>query len=145
MVKVEAVRIDQSPTAAPLFTLIVGPLRGSQRCGPYEKGNRRTLRHSQAVVDNAAPKSDDQNELHAHIAPSEYNWVGTSSGFRGLNYNYVVLQQECRVELFIDRGKETEKENKRIFDQLAAKRSVIESIWRLPELGAPRRQAGLSY
>jgi Domain of unknown function (DUF4268) len=36
------------------------------------------------------------------------------------------MQSECAVELYIDRGKGAEEENKRLFDQLAASREAID-------------------
>jgi hypothetical protein len=66
------------------------------------------------------------SKLHAHITPGEYSWVGTSAGVRGLNFNYSVTQEECQAELYIDQGKDSEKENKFIFDQLYANREAIE-------------------
>lgn len=66
-------------------------------------------------------------ELHRHITPSAYGWIGASSGVRGLNFNYVVYEDQCGVELYIDRGKGAEFENKAIFDQLLAHRSEIEA------------------
>jgi hypothetical protein len=50
-------------------------------------------------------------------------------GVRGLNLNYVVTQDECGAELYIDRGKGCEEENKNIFDQLAAHKEEIEKAF----------------
>ena len=131
MVKVEAVRIDKSP-AAPLFTLIVGPSEEAKDVGHAKKeiAERYSIRKRwwTQLLERAASKTN----LHAHISPGEYGWVGASSGFRGLNYNYAVLQQECRAELSIDRGKGADQENKHLFDQLAANRQAIESAFGEP-------------
>jgi hypothetical protein len=48
---------------------------------------------------------------------------------RGLGLNYVVLQDECGAELYIDRGKNSDSENKAIYDQLAAHREEIEKAF----------------
>jgi hypothetical protein len=69
---------------------------------------------------------------HANIKPGIYHWLGTSSGTRGLNFNYVITQEIGAVELYIDRG-ET-KENKRIFDQLFRRKSAIEKSFGAPLL-----------
>ena len=61
--------------------------------------------------------------MHAHITPGRYSWIGTSSGIRGLNFNYTVTQDECGAELYIDRGNGADAENKAIFDQLSAHKS----------------------
>lgn len=131
MVKVEAVRIDKSP-AAPLFTLIVGPSEEAENVGHTKKeiAERYDIRRRwwTTLLHRAATKT----KLHAHISPTTYGWLGTSSGFRGLNYVYAVLEQECRVELTIDRGKGADKENKRIFDQLFASRKTIEAAFGEP-------------
>lgn len=70
--------------------------------------------------------SNKQSNLHANISPSEHHWIGASSGIRGLNFNYVVRQDEGTVELYIDRGAEEAEENKRIFDWLNARKEQIE-------------------
>ena len=126
MVKVEAVRIGNSP-AAPLFTLIVGPSKEVKDVGQTKKNiaERYGIRKQwwSQLVERAGAK------LHAHITPSEYAWIGTSSGIRGLGLNYVVFQDESAVELYIDRGKDSEQENNAIFDQLFAHKAEIEKAF----------------
>lgn len=128
MVKVEGVRIGDSP-AAPLFTLIVGPSEGTKEVGQTKKeiAERYGIRKRwwTQLVERAAKVS----KLHAHITPGEYSWLGTSSGIRGLNLNYVVTQDESAAELYIDRGKGLEEENKAIFGQLEANRAEAEKAF----------------
>lgn len=66
-----------------------------------------------------------RNTRHANIKPGAYHWLGASSGIRGLNLNYVIVQEYGIAELYIDRGDVTE--NKRIFDQLHARKEEIEA------------------
>jgi Domain of unknown function (DUF4268) len=125
MVKVEAVRIGLSP-AAPLFTLIVGPSLDLKDAGltKREIAERYGIRKrwwTQLVERSAAIL-----KLHAHITPGQYHWIGAGSGIRGLTWNYVVTQEECAAGLYIDRGKDSEEENKSIFDQLEASKTEIE-------------------
>lgn len=128
MVKVEAIRIGDSP-AAPLFTLIVGPSEETKEVGQTKQkiAERYVIRKRwwTELVERAAKLT----KLHAHITPGEYSYLGTSSGIRGLNLNYTVTQDETRAELYIDRGKGAEKENKDIFDQLQAHRAEIEKTF----------------
>jgi hypothetical protein len=49
--------------------------------------------------------------------------------FGGLNFNYVVRQDHCGAELYIDRGNGAELENKAIFDQLYDHRAEIEAAF----------------
>lgn len=114
LVKVEAVRIGESP-AAPLLTVIVGPSEeNSVRSQKKELAERYDIRHNWWSRLVAQPTA----KLHAHITPGPYSWIGTTSGVRGLNLNYVVTQDDSSAELYIDRGKDSEAENKSIFDQL---------------------------
>lgn len=122
LVKVEAVRIGDSP-AAPLLTVIVGPSEeNSVRLQKQELAERYGIRQlwwSQLIKRPGA-------KLHSHITPGTYSWIGTSSGVRGLNLNYVVTQTDCAAELYIDRGKDAEAENTAIFEQLLTHRADID-------------------
>ncbi len=120
--------LNNSP-AAPLFTLIVGPSDEAKEVGQTKKeiAERHIIRrHWWAALINRSAKV---NKLHAHLAPSEYSWIGTSSGVRGLHLNYVVTQDECGAELYIDRGKNADEENKAIFEQLYKHRPEIEQVF----------------
>jgi hypothetical protein len=128
MVKVEAVRIGDSP-AAPLFTLIVGPSEESKDVGQAKKEIAERYGIRKRWWTQLIARSAQVNKLHAHISPSEHHWIGTSSGVRGLNLNYLVTMDECSAELYIDRGKDTEAENKHIFDQLELHKAEIEKAF----------------
>lgn len=128
MVKVEAVRIGDSPAAA-LFTLIVGPSDESKSVGVTKKEIAERYNIRKRWWTQLVERSAKITKLHAHITPGEYSWIGTSSGVRGLNLNYVVTQDWRGAELYIDRGKDSEAENKAIFDQLAAKSHEIEGAF----------------
>jgi hypothetical protein len=123
LVKVEAVRISDSP-AAPLLTIIVGPSHETKTVGQQKKelAERHDLRKSWWTALIARPDA----KLHAHITPGTYSWIGTSAGIRGIGFNYSVNQIECGAELYIDRGKDSDEENKLIFDRLYAAKDEIE-------------------
>lgn len=148
LVKVEAVKIAGSP-AAPLLTVIVGPSQETKTVGrtKQEMADREVLRLNwwQRLVVRPGAK------LHAHITPNKYSWMGTSIGFRGLNLNYVVTKDEVGAELYIDRGKDAEVENKSIFDQLHANKAEIEKSFggqikweRLPDKRACRLRVNIA-
>jgi hypothetical protein len=128
MVKVEAVRIGESP-AAPLFTLIVGPSEETKDVGQTKKEIAERYGIRKRWWTTLIERSAAVTKLHAHITPGEYSWIGASSGVRGLNFNYVVTQDECAAELYIDRGKDAEEENKSIFDQLYMHKAEIEAAF----------------
>lgn len=135
LVKVEAVRIGDSP-AAPLLTVIVGPSQETKNVGHSKKelAERYDIRLKwwKQLVSRPDAKS------HAHIRPSAYSWIGTSSGIRGLNFNYAVNQDECGAELYIDRGKDSDDENKAIFDQFYASKDQIETDFAIGPLSWER-------
>jgi hypothetical protein len=128
MVKVEAVRIGESP-AAPLFTLIVGPSDETKDVGQTKKEISERYGIRKRWWATLIERSAAVNKLHAHITPGEYSWIGASSGIRGLNLNYVVTQDECAAELYIDRGKDADEENKAIFDQLHSHQDEINTAF----------------
>jgi len=128
MIKLEAIRIGESP-AAPLLTLIVGPSEEAKDVGVAKKeiAERYAIRKHWWTM--LTERASAKTKLHAHISPGQYSWIGTSAGVRGLNLNYFVTQNECGAELYIDRGKDREEDNKRIFDQLAAHKEEIEQAF----------------
>lgn len=67
---------------------------------------------------------------HSDRKPGSYHWLGGGSGIRGLGLNYVIVQEYSIAELYIDRGNLAE--NNRIFDQLLAKKDVIEASFNGP-------------
>jgi hypothetical protein len=131
MVKMEAVRIGES-APAPLFTLIVGPSLEAKEVGETKKeiAERYSIRKNwwKGLIERSAAVS----KTHAHITPSEHGWISASTGARGLSLNYVVMQEECRVELYIDRGADSVAENKRLFDELQTHRTEIEQSFGAP-------------
>lgn len=123
LVKVEAVRIGNSPPA-PLLTVIVGPSEDKSEVAATNKEFSERFDARKRWWEKLV--GHPQAKLHSHITPGMYSWIGTSSGTRGLNLNYVVLQNESGAELYIDRGRDAEAENKAVFDQLFAQKDDIE-------------------
>ena len=125
LLKVEAIQIEDS-APAPLLTLIVGPSEEARDVGKTKKdlAERYTLWHRwwSQLLEYAKTRT----RLHSSISPGEYGWVGASAGKRGLNYNYTVRQDASVIELYIDRGKGSEEENKAIFDILYKSKKSIE-------------------
>ena len=123
LVKVEAVRIGASPPA-PLLTLIVGPSAETEAVSRTKKEFAERYDIRQSWWTKLVARADAR--LHKHITPGVSSWIGVTAGIRGLNFNYVVLQDDCAAELYIDRGNGADAENKVIFDQLSDKRDVID-------------------
>ena len=131
LVKVEAVRIGQSPPA-PLFTVLAGPSEQTKELGEKKKewADRHIKRMEfwQGLLD----RSKEKTKLFANISPGRYHWLGTGAGRSGVTFNYLIVTDYASVELYIDHDHETGAKNKAIFDALAAQKEAIER-----EFGGP--------
>ena len=131
LVKLEAIRIAES-AAAPLLTLIVGPSEEGREAGRTKKDLAERYAIRERFWKQLLVAASTKTRLHANISPSQQGWIATGAGKQGLRYDYVVRQNDADVELYIDRGKDTEAENKVIFDRLAQSKEAIEA-----DFGAP--------
>jgi len=126
LIKIEGIKIGNS-NPAPLLTLITGPSEVSKEAGSKKKdiSLRHQLRYKfwQQLLEIAKKK----HSLFNSISPTEYNWIGAGSGKRGIQYTYWITKDSLRIELYIDRGKESEEENRKIFNQLKNKKDEIEN------------------
>lgn len=133
MVKVEAVRIGDSPPA-PLLTLIVGPSLEAKEVGQARKDAAERYAVRNRWWTELIERSTARTKLHAHITPGDYSCISVSSDFRGLNFNYAITKDARTAELYIDRGRGCGDENKALFDQLHAHREEIETSFGAPLL-----------
>jgi hypothetical protein len=74
------------------------------------------------LLDYAKNKTD----LHAKISPNNGGWVTVTAGIRGLSFSYSVTKHQSAIELYIDKGKDCQEENKNIFDKLYSTKEEIE-------------------
>ena len=123
LIQVEAVRIGDSPPA-PLLTLIVGPSAEARAAGATKRNLSERHQIRTRFWTQLLKAAKDETKLHARISPGAYNWIGTGSGVRGLNWNYAIRQHDSQVELYIDRG--DGEENAAIFEQLLTHREAVE-------------------
>lgn len=126
LVKVEAIRINES-SPAPLFTLITGPSAEQSEAGEQKKEMAERHDARKRFFTQLLERAKERSRLHANISASSANWVGASAGRTGLAFNYVILQHEARVELYIDVDTDPSGAgNERLFDELATQRTAIE-------------------
>jgi hypothetical protein len=131
LLKVDAIKIGDSPPA-PLFTIIVGPSEESKEVGKTKQEMAERYYIRERFWTELLEQSKSKTKLHSNISPSKHNWIGTGAETYGLNLNYVVRKDSADVELYIDRGKDSEEINKNIFNQLFQNKEKIES-----EFGEP--------
>lgn len=128
LIKIEAIKIESQPLAAPLFTVVKGPSRESKQIGAEKKeyAQRYILRKEFWI--QLLEKAKEKTKLHANVSPSIYSWIGTGAGKSGIGYNYVITNKYASCEIYLDRGKEFEEPNinKIRFDELFKHRDEIE-------------------
>jgi hypothetical protein len=100
-------------------------IREKEQEGRKVKAERHSLRRR--FWESLLKLAETKTSLHSHISPSEYHWIGTGAGVRGLSYNYAVGQHDSRVELYIDRSEGAV--NERIFEELLSHKEEIENMF----------------
>jgi hypothetical protein len=128
LLKIEGIKIANS-VAAPLLTLIVGPSEEGRKVGELKKELADTDIARKRFWTSLLQEAKKQTPLHANINPGINQWIETSAGKRGLRINYVILKSSAAVELYIDRGKDADAENKAIFDRLRQSLDEIEKAY----------------
>jgi hypothetical protein len=128
LLQVEAIKIGDS-NPAPLITKIVGPSEESKEVGKIkqEDTERHKLRFKfwTLLLESAKKK----HSLFNAISPTKDNWIAASAGKSGIGYSFWITKNGLRVELRIDRGKDSEEENMKIFNYLLAKKEQIERVY----------------
>jgi hypothetical protein len=71
--------------------------------------------------------SEGKTALHYKLLPSARDFIGSSTGVGRLSFRYVVSEDRCRVELYIDRP--DVETNDRIFDELLSHKREIETTF----------------
>jgi len=128
LLTIQAIQIDDSKPA-PLLTLIVGPSSGSKQIGERKKEMSERYGIREKFWTQFLEYSRTQTKLHATISPTRHNWISTGAGVSGLGYNYAITQHEAYVELYIDKGRDSDEENLKIFRQLLMNREEIEKVF----------------
>jgi uncharacterized protein DUF4268 len=125
LIKAEAISIGSSSPAL-LLTQIVGPGDNSTVVANEKKqlSERHHLR--QEFWNRLLSVAKSKTKLHSNISSTTDNWVGASAGATGLGFNYVIGTEWWRVELYIDRGKDSVEENKYLFDSIHSYREKVE-------------------
>jgi hypothetical protein len=128
LVKVEGLKIGNSDPA-PLLTLIVGPSETIESVGKTkrEKQERHELRKQFWAV--VLEKSKLKHNLFSAVSPSDNSYIGAGSGKTGISYTIWVTQDETRLALYIDRGKDSNEENLKIFNTLKESKREIEELF----------------
>jgi len=131
LVKAEAIRIGGSEPAC-LLTLITGPSEETAMAGDTKEdiADRYVVRRKfwEKLFERARQKTN----LYSTLSPSKDNWVAVASGKPGISFTTTIKERSATAQLVIDRGKESDTENRRILDQLRMHKDEIERAFGLP-------------
>ena len=128
LVKIEAFRIGDSDPA-PKFTIIAGPTESGKVVGSEKKELAERHKKRLEFWKSLLEKSKNKTILFSNISPSKDSWICTGAGKGGLVYLYNITYKYASVNFCIDIGKDSEEENKKIFDNLFTHKDEIEEIF----------------
>ena len=126
LLSIEAIKIGNS-NPAPLLTSIVRPSDEAKSIGKIKKEESQKHKIRKEFWTQLLDRLRKNGEsFFSAISPTQDSWIGTSAGNRGLSYVFWVNQKNSRLELSIDRGKGSDQENVKIFNELKIHQSEIE-------------------
>ncbi len=108
-----------------------GKATATQSNGDH-RGEDLAMRHKLRLKfwEQLLEKAKSKTKLHAKVSAGIGNWVSTSAGKSGLEFNYVVLMDDARVELYIDRR--DAQWNKMVFNTFLQHKVEIEELFGHP-------------
>jgi len=111
---------------APLFTTVTEPSAGKKEIGTVKKelARRHYLRKDFWTV--VLGKMNNKSKLFSNVSPAIYSWIGTGVGRTGLSLNFVITNSYAAVELYLDKGADSEEINKARFDSFYQHKKEIE-------------------
>jgi hypothetical protein len=128
LLQIEAIQIGDS-NPAPLITKIVGPSEESKVVGKIKQEDSERHRLRLKFWTLLLEHSKKKHSLFGAISPCKDNWIAAGAGKSGIGYHYWITRTSLRVELRIDRGKDSEAENLKIFRYLLIKKDQIENVF----------------
>ena len=130
LIKLEAIRIGDNQTAAPLFTVVAQPTVERRELGSEKKEYAKRHSFRERFWNQFLEKANKDNKLFSNISPGKESWIGIGMGRGGFNLNLVVSKKYARAEIYINRG--TQGKNKKAFDQLFSQKKEIEDLFGKP-------------
>ena len=127
LLKLEAVRIEESPPA-PMLTLIVGSSEVSHEAGETKKKIKEKHILCRRFWTQLLERAGDRTTLHANSSPTHWAEISTTVK-SGLFFRYSIRRHGSAVGLYINRGKDADSENNEIFDTLVKAKEDIEEAF----------------
>jgi hypothetical protein len=125
LIQIEAVKIGDS-APAPLFTIVAEPSEMTKEIGKEKKEYAEKHHLRKDFWSSLLEKTKGKTNLHSHVSPGMYHWIGAGAGRAGIGYNYIITNDYVSSEIYLDRGKGHPKLNKERFDELYKHKDEIE-------------------
>ena len=116
-------RLDLDGVKPPVPEAVGGSAEGGDSGGDWSSETRDAARRR--YWETLLPVAADRSDLHAHISPTRFHWLGTQRG--PYKWSYVLGRGETRVELYIRGG--SQQENNALFDVLHDQMGEIEAAF----------------
>jgi len=123
LVKLEVYQIENSPPA-PHFSVVSQPSKQIKEAGAMTKEFAEIHVKRLEFWKQLLEKNKGKTDLFSNVSPSKDCWITSGAGKTGLSYNYVILMDQARIELYIDTGDASK--NKKIYDELYKRKQEIE-------------------
>ena len=126
LLKIEGIRIGDSPPAPPL-TLIVGPSEESREAGEAKKDRAERYQIRRRFWTDLLDRAKKRTRLHAALSPPEYGWVGAGAGKSG-PASTTRSRGMARPPSYTSTGEDA-AENQSVFDSLHDHKDEIENAY----------------
>ncbi len=116
------------PPSTEEYQIKLGLKKREEQYAQEEITDRQKLRYRFWTF--ALPKLVVEAGIYQNISPTKDCWITGSSGHSGIGFNSIILMNGARAEVFL--GLSNREDNKRLFQNLAAQKDVLEA-----QFGAP--------
>lgn len=126
LLKIEAIKIGESKPA-PLFSIVSEPNEESKKIGEKKIELTQSNMRRKEFWEQLLERSQEKTTLFANIKPGVGSWLSIGVGLSGMQLNYIIRSDAGGLEVYIDKGKESDDINKARFDYLFERKDEIES------------------
>lgn len=127
LMEVKGYKIGDSPPA-PKFSIIAGPSEEAITIGKEKEEDAERIIRRREFWKKLLEKAENRLPLYSNVSPSGDHWLSAGSGKSGIHYAFLIYARGGGggMELTISRGKDSQEENKKIFDELFSHKQEIE-------------------
>ncbi len=127
LIEVKGYKIGNS-LPAPKFSIIAGPSEEAKTIGKEKEEDAERIIRRREFWKKLLETAENRLPLYSNVSPSGDHWLSAGSGKSGIHYDFLIYARGGGggIELTISRGKDSQEENKRIFDELYSHKQEIE-------------------